>query len=404
MGNFATAKIIQFAKKRKDGRYPIYLRITYLGKYRVYSLNRACLPSQWDSDKCRFKKSWEEWRLDNDLLANYEKRALDAIRDMEREKVVFSYERLQSAVFADLPAEGTTGLAQYINSISADLAIRGKHGNSLVYDKLSKVIESYKPNAALPDVDGAWLESFERWMDTARDLSDGGKSIYLRTLKAACKRAVREKKMPAGWNPFLNYSFSHLKKTKAKKAAPIGFIRALEQLSSNPAQLQKKQQFALDMFLFSFYMRGMNLADIAALTKQNIQGGRLVYTRKKTGVEFSILISEKAGHIITRYFGLERLFPVLLSQKTEKQKTKRVHTLSGQFNQTLRAVAADLGFDIPGLTFYTARHTYADSLKKAGVSTDVISELMGHSSVRITDSYLKSFDLSVLDEADGRLR
>lgn len=399
MGNFATAKIILFAKKKKDGTRPIYLRVTYLGRYRVYSLNRSCMPAQWDADACRFKKSWPEWRLDNDLLATYEKRALDAIREMEREKIPFSYERLQRAVFADLPASGSLVLRDYINGVSNDLKSRGRHGNGEVYAKTAKVVGDFRPKAMLHDIDKAWLLALDRWLDTSREFSDGGKSLIFRTLKAACNRAKSEKLMPADWMPFDGFSLSHLKKTKAKKAAPMAFIRALE----NADIPDKSERFAVDLFLFSFYMRGMNLADIAELTKSNIQGGRMVYRRKKTGGEFSVLISEKAGHIIASYFGLERLFPVYLSQKTEAQKARRRAKVAGEINKALRAVAVRLGFDIPGLTFYTARHTYADGLKKAGVPVDVISQALGHSSIRTTDAYLKAFDLSVLDDADRKL-
>lgn len=74
-----------------------------------------------------------------------------------------------------------------------------------------------------------------------------------------------------------------------------------------------------------------------------------------------------------------------------------------RFGLTWLCIAARIGFDVPGLSFYTARHTYADSLKKAGVSVEVISQALGHADLRTTDNYLKSFGDSVLDEADRLL-
>lgn len=74
--------------------------------------------------------------------------------------------------------------------------------------------------------------------------------------------------------------------------------------------------------------------------------------------------------------------------------------LSGK---SLKETAKAIGWDIPGLSFYTARHTYADGLKKAGVPLAVISEALGHADIRTTDAYLKGFGDSVLDEADRLL-
>lgn len=147
----------------------------------------------------------------------------------------------------------------------------------------------------------------------------------------------------------------------------------------------------------------MNLADIAELTDGNLRGGRLVYVRKKTGRSYSLPVSERAAAIIARYAGGVRLFPVYIDQVTDRQKHYRRNKVSTQINRALRLIAERLGFDVPGLSFYTARHTYADSLKKAGVSVEVISEALGHSDVRVTDAYLKGFGDSVLDEADRLL-
>ena len=89
-----------------------------------------------------------------------------------------------------------------------------------------------------------------------------------------------------------------------------------------------------------------------------------------------------------------------LSQVTDEQKHYRRNKVSTLINRALRQIATNLGFDIPCLSFYTARHTYADGLKKAGVSVEVISQALGHADVRTTDAYLKSFGDEVLDKAD----
>ena len=88
---------------------------------------------------------------------------------------------------------------------------------------------------------------------------------------------------------------------------------------------------------------------------------------------------------------------------TDKQKHNRRTKLAKQINRALRDIAALIGGYVPGLSFYTARHSYADGLKKAGVSVEVISEALGHADVRTTDNYLKGFGADVVDRADELL-
>lgn len=388
-----------FAKVRKDGLQPVALRVTYLRKSKFFFLNRYCLPADWDAKSGRFEKSFPNARKENDVLLTYERRASDALRDMERDGITFTFERFERAVFADQGGGGSVSLVQYLRGIRDELQASGKYGNSRFYHQAANTVEAYRPKAALADLDAGWLSKFERWIGSNRRVNGGGLSIQMRTIRAACNRAIADKVMPRSWYPFEGYSLAHLAKGKAKKSAGLDFIRALESVEL----LQNMQRLARDLFLFSFYTRGMNLADIAELTADHIQGGRLSYTRKKTGRAYSVPVSEKASEIIARYAGGQRLFPVYLSQSDDRQKHYRRNKVSTQLNHALREIAESLGFQIPGLSFYTARHTYADSLKKAGVSVEVISQALGHADVRTTDNYLKSFGDDVIDAADRLL-
>ena len=67
-------------------------------------------------------------------------------------------------------------------------------------------------------------------------------------------------------------------------------------------------------------------------------------------------------------------------------------------NKALKAIGKEL--DIPiKLTTYCARHSYATVLKRAGVATSIISESLGHSSEKVTQIYLDSFENNQIDRA-----
>lgn len=400
MAKFPSFALVLHARPLKDGRFSLALRVTYLGKSKFFFLSKHCLREQWNAETRRFEKSFPDARKENDILLNYERRASDAIRDMERDGIAFSFDRFERSVFGTQQAGGAKLLSEYISEIASDLLAAGKIGNARVYLLILSSAREFKAGATLSDLDGGWLSRFEKWATAKRSLSGGGLSVHLRTLRAVCRKAIKEGIMPEVWDPFRNYSLAHLKTGKAKKSAGLDFIRALEAVEPS----SNAEQFARDLFLFSFYTRGMNLADIAELKPENIRGGRVVYSRKKTGRPYSVGLSEKALAIVAKYAGGVYLFPIFTGEKkTPLQLTYRRRWKAAEINKALRAIASSLGFDIPGLSFYTARHTYADSLKKKGVSVEVISEALGHADIRTTDSYLKSFGDDVIDAADRLL-
>jgi integrase len=252
----------------------------------------------------------------------------------------------------------------------------------------------------LHDLDAHTLERFERWMRTARKFTDGGMAGIMRTIRAAYNRAEKAGMVAEGSSPFKTWSFSHLKNRKGQKAVPLEKIWALRDAECHSAG----ERFALDLFMFSFYMRGMNLADIAELRPGDVRDMRLWYVRRKTGRQYTIPVSAAAGAILDRYKGGERLFPVYPPGKmTEADKLRRRETVSEAVNKDLKALAAMVGIVPEGFTFYSGRHSYAMAHKQAGTPPEVIRELMGHSDFKTSEAYLSEFGSDVLDSADWRV-
>ena len=80
------------------------------------------------------------------------------------------------------------------------------------------------------------------------------------------------------------------------------------------------------------------------------------------------------------------------------QIANRLHKVLAKINKHLKEIGVRLNLPIP-LTTYVARHSFATVLKRAGVSTSIISETLGHSSERVTQIYLDSFDNEQVDNA-----
>ena len=157
---------------------------------------------------------------------------------------------------------------------------------------------------------------------------------------------------------------------------------------------------ARDLFLFSYYCRGMAFVDMAYLTPGNLVGGRLVYCRQKTGQQISLLWEARMREIVDRYAPIESgyLLPII----TRADKSARKQYLSAIFrtNSSLHVLSERLGI-VPHLTTYVARHTWASLAYKNDIPVSVISESLGHDSEKTTRIYLSSLSDETLDKANA---
>lgn len=132
---------------------------------------------------------------------------------------------------------------------------------------------------------------------------------------------------------------------------------------------------------------------------------QLVYYRKKTKKLISLPLQQEALEILKKYSSSSPyLFPIFSSfHKTEQQKKNRRHKVISKVNDTLKAIGNELGISTK-VTTYVARHSYATVLKRAGVSISIIKESLGHSSEKVTQIYLDSFENSQIDKAMENLK
>lgn len=391
----ATYKIELWPTPNSDGSHTVKLRITHSRKSKYYSLRMQCSKEQWDSSAQRFRKNYPDFRRGNDLLMVYEKRISDKLFLLERELLPFEWSDVEEAVFGSGSEEKQQSAISFIQDYAKELREDSRIGNARYYEDLIRSLQKFDSKVLLSDIDSAWLTKWERWMKQTRKMKGTGIYAYHRALRAICNRAIKTKVMPREWYPYEDYGLGHLDKTTRKKAIPEREIKQFEAVAV-PDKLKLYQ----DLFMFSYYTGGINIADIASLTPENLKNGRIEYYRKKTGKFYSMAITPRNSAILDRYKGEKYCFPILSEIHTSAQSQyNRIKKVSKQINDGVREVATLAGLDSEDITFYTARHTVATVLKLKGTSVEVIKEYFGHSDIKTTDTYLKSFDWSVLDEA-----
>lgn len=156
---------------------------------------------------------------------------------------------------------------------------------------------------------------------------------------------------------------------------------------------------ARDLFMFSFYTRGMAIIDVAFLRKSDIKDGTLTYRRQKTGQRLIIRWESQMQDIVNRHSARDSdfMFPLIDSRKPDYRK--QYLNAYTKLNRRLKSIGKQLGLPNP-LTFHRSRHSWASIARENNVPLSVICEGMGHDSEKTTRIYLASLDSSVVDKAN----
>lgn len=220
-------------------------------------------------------------------------------------------------------------------------------------------------------------------------------SFYMRILRAAYNRTV-EKGLTEQRNPF-RHVYTGIDKT-VKRAIPLKSIKRIKELDLS---MKPSLDFARDMFLFSFYTRGMSFIDMAYLRKKDLQNGILSYRRRKTGQQLFIRWEKCMQEIIDKYpeTGTDYLLPIIKTSGNERQQYRNAQRL---VNNKLKEISAMTGLQT-NLTMYVSRHSWASAAKSKNIPISIISEGMGHDSEATTQIYLASLDSSLIDKANGMI-
>ncbi|ESU24352.1 hypothetical protein FEDK69T_07970 [Flavobacterium enshiense DK69] len=399
----ATFNIILRNKVNSRGQYPIVLRVTKNRKSKLIKLGYNCDSKDWDEMKSRFKKCYPNYIKRNSALVGFEQKAYSIIEEFNREEVDFTLDQFYEKFKGKTDSNIT--VLEFWNEKVDDLNTAGRTGNAKAYIETQKSFFKFikNKNIVFREITPAILDKYEVYL-RANNNTDGGIGFKMRELRALFNDAIRKGIVAEKYYPFKLYKVSKLKKGNNKRALTREEVRLIENFDES---VFPNLNEAKKLFIFSYYTRGMNFIDMMKLRWENIEGDRIVYTRSKTKVKFVIKILEPVKQILEYYKQVNPhtgyVFPILLREELtpmqiENRKVKKLK----KFNSDLKLIAKEVGIVKP-ITSYVARHSFATNLKEVGVSTDVISQSMGHQSVSITSAYLKDFESEIIDDANEKL-
>lgn len=286
-------------------------------------------------------------------------------------------------------------LFNFMGGIIAKLKQNGKIRTSETYTVTLNSFKKFRQNEdiMLDCLDSETMEAYEAWLHL-KGVVPNTISFYIRILRAVYNRAV-DREAIADSHPF-KHVYTGVGKTQ-KRALPLCSIKEIKTLDLS---LDPSMDFARDMFLMSFYLRGMSFVDMAFLRKSDLSGGRVIYRRRKTGQQLRIGWTREMQSIVDKYpeNATDYLLPIIRRIGINERCAYR--NMGYNINHSLKKIGEMMGIGIP-LTLYVARHSWASAAKAKGIPLSVISEGMGHDSEATTRIYLASLDTSVVDKANS---
>ncbi|WP_455006795.1 tyrosine-type recombinase/integrase [Bacteroides finegoldii] len=290
----------------------------------------------------------------------------------------------------------------FMKEVADGLQMGGNFGTAHVYRSSLNAIIAYcgGEDFTFNEITPEWLKGFEIHL-RKRKCSWNTVSTYMRILRAVYNRAVDNNE--AEYIPRLFryvYTGTRAEHQRALETGDVKKIFAgLILLSGvNPA-MQRARHF----FILMFLMRGIPFVDLAYLRKSDLHGNVITYRRRKTGRPLSVTLTNEAMRIVRMYMNQNvhspYLFSFLRSPEGTMEAYREYQLALRSFNRQLLILGEFLG--IPNrLSSYTARHTWATTAYYCEVHPGIISQAMGHSSITVTETYLKPFQNKKIDEAN----
>lgn len=391
-----SAKLFLHTRREKlSGKFPVKIKISYKRQKKLYSIGIDLTTEEYDNlhKSLKLKK---EFKTTNYYL-NKAETIINSLRDnfsfLKFEKLFFN----KDVDITNKDVNIYAALLGYHDQLLNEGRIRSAKPFEFCSNWLLKY--SKRKNLSFSEITPEFLRGFDKYMRAA-ELSPSTISIYIRSIRTIYNQAISRKVVSKDDYPFGRGLYSPPAARNIKKALPIDDIEKI----FNYQPLNKQEMWAKEMWMFSYLCNGINFKDIALLKFKNlkddeiiIQRGKTINTKKDGVLDVKIILTKQTKEIIEHWCNSKRIsnnyvFPILdVANDTPLVIYSKVNTEIKNINKYLERIAQSIGLNIK-LTTNSARHSYSTVLKRAGVPIEMISENLGHSSLKTTQIYLDSFE------------
>ena len=397
----ASVKVVLYPRAKKDGTFPLALRITKDRKSSYIFLEYSVKKEDWVASEQRVKSSHpNSKRLNNFILA---KKAAASDKSLEAEtlKDEVSVRAIRQKI---KPKGGATFFAQaaiYLQRFQ-------DAGNFNCYNADKARVKFFREflngsDIAFSDINVGLIERFKVHLKSERKLSDRTIANYLMVIRAVFNQAIKEGALDQKYYPFGNSTEKIAIKLpdSTKRGLSAEDVAKLEAVElANP-----KWDDARNKWLTSFYFAGMRISDVMRLKWSDFQNNRLYYTMGKNNKSGSLIVPDKAWQILQKYEPLKTseddfIFADLkgIDLKDTFKIKEEIFLAVNRCNKLLTEYITPVAKIEGKLTTHIARHTFA-SLAGDKVPLQMLQKLYRHSDVRTTMGYQANFIYKDADDA-----
>ena len=347
----------------------------------------------------------------NEWLTQKKSEILRIIADFDSNKIDWTLNQFEQEFFH---YSNKGNVKEFFENLIQTYKDTNHIGNANCYSRTLHVLELFDEKLServFPEIDIKYVKSFDVFLQK-RECKGNTRKFYFKTLRAVLNKAIQDGEASETTYPFGKggFSISSLEEETTKRYLPHDSMFKLKTTVMDNAVLERTRR----LFLFSYYCYGISFIDAALLTKKNIirynGGNYIVYKRNKTKeakkvkpiqIKITPEIQELMNWFSANTLLVEDyLLPIVsIAGYKGEQLYNHIRSRFGRNNKNLANLAKVLEITDMKLTSYVSRHTMAMTLQDNQVPREVISQILGHSDLATTNTYLDSFASSVIDEA-----
>lgn len=290
----------------------------------------------------------------------------------------------------------------FMNEVIEELRREGRYSTAHIYKYALFAVTGFVGGGEVffGALTRRWLKRFERHLEDLQR-SYNTISTYVRVLRAVYNRAVDRELIRGEFRLFAGMKTGVCSEHKlAVAAGQMNTLLDTDHRKELPAAVGK----ARDLLALMLLLQGMPFVDLAHLRKCDLNGDLLVCHRRKTGTELCVKVVPEAMLLIELHRNTDSSSPYLLDVLDGDLEGEAAFNCYREqlreLNRNLSLLPGFCGMEGLKVSSYTARHTWATLAKYCQVPEEIISEGLGHSSLEVTRTYLKSFEGDELARAN----
>jgi integrase/recombinase XerD len=428
-GEISPNYILWVYSTNSEGKHPVKIRIIHQRTTKYYSVkdekSKKIFLNQKEYDYITETKM-EKLRGDNRDIRKTLERAVSDAEDAVKEatnkgKKPFSWGEFERKY---LGADASKSFMAFFANHIAKLAKKGQAGTVRAYQSAYSALYEFSKGKDFDPADLTIqkLEAFDEWLRTPRpkksttnkkattkSLNDTSVSIYLRCIRSVYNEMAELDDYLKVVYPFSQRESDKRYKIPSGSGGQKGVTLSKDEIDTfiagavDGAEIPENPMYrAKQLFLFSLFAQGVNFKDMALLKFGNIDKDTIVFERQKTirtkrqPVTIRIPLTEPLNDILIEQSSTNKgknnfVFEVFDANKafTPKQIDDNIRQWVKTTNKWLRRYCEFN--DIPVVSTYSARHTFA-SLAKGLIPVVQISKMLGHSKITTTQAYLGRFE------------